>query len=534
MIPQQLINKETSYSSRSKLECFQDCRRHGYLRYLWQGRGLNKRAASVYLATGSYTHFGLEVILKGVQGGNLLYAHPPLVDEGVRHAIQAYRAEIKARGFDLEEGENKENEQYVVNEQCALVEAFLRSFSIRLLPELLERFRILDVEREESVYDPQANRVLEGKLDVVFEEINSGDIYIVSFKTAAQWDRRNEKSNEHDNQGLSETYLLEHRLRKANSYFQQFENAVSSAYKLQLDLKVVSAVSKLNDYVGKFKGKEKVMGVFMIFFIKGKRYETHKGSGLWEQHCPLIRAYRKLVGADYEYSPSLYYQKPQNASGWGRLGKGWESFNVWEDQELGGVKGWIDRVARKNPSRGFELGSDVIGDSFIIPKPYFRNQRDIDSWKRQADALEGEIERGRVAVEELVNHKMFPLELDKALDFYFPQRRKGCHHPVDCEMLGVCYNSEIFNDPIGSGQYVYRTPHHIGELEHHVKLYNISQATESQTGSRTDDTRGKVQVITSGKGRQVYESVREEDNRKGGKKEEIVTGDELDVVVDLD
>lgn len=411
------------YSSRSRLETFGDCDRYGYLKFLYEGRGISRRGVSVYLATGSYTHIGLEIIFKNAKAG---YVNQKVIQRAVEKSQAAYVAEIERRGFDLEEDEDRVNEQYVVTEQCALVEAFLRSFYIRVLPDLLTRFRIINVEKEEVV--DLGGLVMQAKIDVCVQERQSNDIYIFSFKTAAQWDRRQEKQNEHDNQGLSETWALEHRLKE------------------------------------KFGRDIKVMGVIMIYFLKGKRYETVKGSHKYEQHCPLIRGYRKLIGADYEYAPSLWYHKPQNASGWGKLGKGWEPFTVWDCEDVGGVKGWIDKLCQVSPSGNFIMGQDVIGESFKIPAPYMRNQDHIASWIRQATATEQRIALARMDVDRLVSKGM---PLSEALDYYFPQRRRGCHYPTDCEMLQACYTANVLENPVGSGIYVYRKPHHEAELKEH-------------------------------------------------------------------
>ncbi len=147
---------------------------------------MGKRACSVYLSTGQYTHVGLEKISRAIQQNYNLYQSvgefSTITDFAVHTAITAYWKEVTERGFDLEDGENKENEKFVLKEQCALVEAFIRSFAVRVLPDLLQRFRIVDVEREESYTTGELT--IEGRLDVILEEIATSDIYIISFKNA--------------------------------------------------------------------------------------------------------------------------------------------------------------------------------------------------------------------------------------------------------------------------------------------------------------------------------------------------------------
>src|SRR4051812_23687865 len=98
-----------TYTSRSRIETFQSCMRKGYINFLWDGRGLVKRAASVYLSTGSYTHIGLEFLFNYVKNFNQQLPTEIVVDDAVQHTIFKYDEEIKARSFDLEEGEDKLN-----------------------------------------------------------------------------------------------------------------------------------------------------------------------------------------------------------------------------------------------------------------------------------------------------------------------------------------------------------------------------------------------------------------------------------------
>lgn len=455
------------YSSRSRLEVFANCPREGYIQFCWDGRGIVKRGASVYLSTGQYTHEGLRIVFLWAKAED---TNPPeeTVDYACLQAIGAYKDEIRNRGFDLEDGEDRENEQFVVDEQTALVEGFIRSFCLVILPNLLERYKVIDVEREES-YE-EGNLIMQGRIDVILEERETGDIYIVSFKTSANWDRRQEKANEHDNQGLSETLLLEHRMNQDNETLDLISKSVRIGLTdEQLNNKVAIASNKYLDYISKFRRNDKVMGVLMIYMLKGKRSETSKGSKKWEQNSPLVKAYRKLVGVDYEYAPSLYYEKAENKSGWGRLGKGWESFYTWEEE--GGVKEWVRKLA----SDEITGGRKTLEDLFKIPTAYFRRQEHLDSWWRQSRAIENEI---AIKLKQL-GRDIRGNDLREKLDYYFPQRRKGCHYPTDCQYLDVCYTDGVFDDPIGSGKFMYRIPHHKLEADEHTRLYQIQDTKEN-------------------------------------------------------
>lgn len=455
-----------TFTSRSRIEKFLECPRAGYINYLWGGRGIVPVRHAVPLATGIYTHEGLAALLIDVKNGNGNCSES--TDACVRHVVAAYRREVES--FQLESRENSANFAYVLAEQCALVEAFIRGFALSVLPGLLERYEIIDVEKEElAALDDSL--LLQGRLDASLRERSTGDLHVVSFKTAASWDERNDRACEHDIQGLTETYLLEKRLEAHNNAIRILTSTALTSPDVEIPAKVIEATAKYKEYVGRFLENDKVMGVLMIYMIKGRRYEGST-EGRWEQHSPLIRGYRKVIGADVEYAHSLYYTNPENKSGKGRLGKGWEPFNVWEME--GGVKEWIRLLATGTiqPDEG-----NILEAQFKRPPAYFRNQEDIDSTLTQIQGIEAGIRDGIKAIQHYAPLVDVPnMDADyhrRLLDTLFPQRKRACDWPSTCEYQGVCYNTETFRDPFGMNKYESRVPHHDAEKEEHERLYKI-------------------------------------------------------------
>lgn len=55
---------------------------------------------------------------------------------------------------------------------------------------------------------------------------------------------------------------------------------------------------------------------------------------------------------------------------------------------------------------------------------------------------------------------------EELLDFFFPQHDNHClRYGSPCSFSEVCFNDMVGDDPLGSGLYQIRTPHHSTETE---------------------------------------------------------------------
>jgi hypothetical protein len=348
------------------------------------------------------------------------------LEHAVSHAQFWYEAQVKAAQIDLE---MSEDQFYVVQEQMRLAEGLLRCFAKVTLPRLLEEFEVLEVEREEDeiiagpdimtgkYWDMNIKPVFElrlmGRVDALVRERSSGDLYLWSFKTTATWDKRKDKSAEHDQQGLSEAWLVEQRLG------------------------------------------EKVMGVQMIHLVKGRRAEHPKGSGRWITFSPLIRGYRRPGTVGTEYAHSWEWD---DGDGSHRLGGKWERFDVWTEY-VGGVKQWIEDLDAMviQPQAPSPLEGQIL-----TPMPYFRQPEDMQNWLEQTRAQELRIEESKGLLGGQVTHD--PLWLNA----HFPQHRHACHYPGDCQFLRLCFGSEDYRrDPVGTGDFKVR------ELNHPIEVGSL-------------------------------------------------------------
>ena len=102
-------------------------------------------------------------------------------------------------------------DEYLYQEQKALVEAQVRAYARRRLRPLLDAYEVLEVERE-GEWELADGLWFMSRPDALLRDRQTGDLYIQSFKTGASWDVRKGKDAEHDAQGLSEGVEIEKRL----------------------------------------------------------------------------------------------------------------------------------------------------------------------------------------------------------------------------------------------------------------------------------------------------------------------------------
>ena len=266
---------------RSRLLQYQRCPRSYWYQYDIYGRGVVGKALSIPLETGGTTHIGFDMLIQG---------HP--LDGVVDSIVASYRCRCGERGLMIAP---TEDQQYVMNEQSALIEAILRVFSLVVLPDI-KRCKVIEVEKEHTLKLDGIDFM--SRPDAVVQD--GDEHYVLSFKTTGLADsdktrKKLEIETYHDDQGISEGLAFEQ------------DSGV------------------------------KISGTKYIFFLKGQRREYPQDSGKWVQWSPLIKGYRKAgAGMQFEYAAEW---KWKDEDGHGHtLGKGWERFNVWEEM---GVKAWI-------------------------------------------------------------------------------------------------------------------------------------------------------------------------------------------------
>lgn len=146
---------------------------------------------------------------------------------------------------------------------------------------------------------------------------------------------------------------------------------------------------------------------------------------------PYVWAYRNSQSGEWTHD----YSKARSAA--------WEHMPVWEYP--GGICEWVEK-----------LGPEVGLSQFPHSAPVFLNERMLDNWIARKTARMAEIE---ATLSDCKND-------ESIRRLYFEQRTKNCRPAFGdpCPFLAACWNAAINAEPLASGLYQERTPHHIIEI----------------------------------------------------------------------
>lgn len=444
------------YSSQSATSCYMECPRRYLYQYRLYGTGIVPKFSSVPLLAGGCLHKAVENIAEQwlTRSSSIID-----IDSAVAVAKESYREEISRRPLATTHSQEEEIEQqFVIQEQLALVEAMIRLWYLKEWPKIIEYYDILAVEQE-IVFDLGPVKY-QSKPDLILLHKKNGDVVNYSLKSVKQGGDRLEKSYKVQLQAVTEPYATSIWLTELKETLESARNLLNATGN---SLPQLSYMSKAIGTIGRTLEKyssipNKSSATRFCYIIKGDRKESRRGNGQYRTDNPFIYGLRKFTASGIDYAWSWFYPKPENDSGWGRLGKGWEQFPVWEDGEVGGVKGWMDMLAKGEGIQS-DIGEGHVFDKYILSQPdVFTNWQMIESRITQLRNIEGKI---RLDLDELRDSPIY-------LDSRFPQNTNSCFFPTPCDYLPICpngndfYKQHIADDPLSEefGRFERRISHH--------------------------------------------------------------------------
>ncbi|MFA5352633.1 MAG: PD-(D/E)XK nuclease family protein [Thermodesulfovibrionales bacterium] len=180
-------------------------------------------------------------------------------------------------------------------------------------------------------------------------------------------------------------------------------------------------------------GKEPA-GVMMEFLYKGMKKKAE--DGIYTYYSPLVRAFKmvdEFGGETYGFDSSL-----------GRK-RDWVVFDTYTM----GMEKWMEKIP------------DEVLEGLLANTTVYRNKNEAEVWVRQAVMRQRRI---AWAIEELNADN--PSD-DPVMDGTFPARLdtfcRSNQYRQKCPYKDICYG--VVDDPIGSGAYVVRVPHHPSEFD---------------------------------------------------------------------
>lgn len=427
------------YSDRSRQELdLQYCGRARYWRFHHSGFGISLKATALERETGIYVHEVVKQTLRLVQLSEVMGANTrfisPIPDSfrnPVRGFIQAalrqYKKDARAAGY---QNISEQEVEHLIAEQSCLIEGLCWAFLKVKLPTLLAEFEIVAIEEEEGIV-----------IDCTCGEDQTGSTQ--------------ELHNKHKNRGCNGVWnasrpdvvlrrradgVLGNHDWKTSKYFNDWEvNKYRDS--VQIAMGTVGAERRLGEQVSHY---------YIHFLLKGDRKKGY------------LPETKKFEGPKMQLSHLCYTSigEPPLTDAFDTSTKWYKKLPVWEIEMEGKPAGWsnVEYLVEN-------LRLSVLTDMFGVVGPYDRQQHLIESYKRQL----GPYERGWVRKAwEVYRRHLSGEPMDRVLDEVVPASwncyKYGADHP--CEFYDICHKNGVSaEDPMASGRYTTRIPHHEAELE---------------------------------------------------------------------
>lgn len=427
------------------------------------GYGITLKATKLPLMTGIATHDGFAPILEWCRDHPEHITVPPdeIIRAAVRGAQLKYWAVVEARGFAYLS--DTEEVRGVTREQNYLIAGLIWAWCLEVLPEILTRGTILEVEVDDTY--------------VVDCTCGLGD----GIGTLTDHEAR-------DCSGIGlmcrPDFLVDTRLTHEVEYHEFKTTSMDSITfrdKWEVMIQMFAATLDAERRLGRH-----VQSIYVHGLIKGKRGgdynpDTGKYDGQVRQNSVFCYGYRKPGNppmeqeewaATYEYFDE-YEQKNK------RLPKAFKKTGVWEipPELTQGVETaefwakWIPNAARRK--------------QLLVLGPFSRQTQMVEHF---VDEMKGEEARWQAGLWQLYDLSQQILEEHRAdqtadpepwwsrvwpdarfqalMDRLFPRsyecRRYGGRNR--CVFEDPCLYREGWADPVGSGKFIERRPHHAAEL----------------------------------------------------------------------
>jgi len=417
------------------------------------GYGITAKAESVPLTTGLSAHEGIEAF------ATILQQHDRLPTQEETRAIitevqATYLAKVTARGFrGIVAGPSTDE---TIQEQCVLISGLLWAIRIKFLPWLHQSYRVVLVEQERAhmlsctcaagqaaPFDLHVARGCEGSVlmlrtDLLAQRRTGGGLAYFEIKTTG-WD--------------------------SDAWAEQWET----------DFQLALGTIDVKQTYG-----EEVTELYIVGLGKGSR-KKDKYAGEAEGVTPMRRQQTALCYGYYKPgAPPLAADQWLPAWEWvdehgetKRANKSFKRRGVWHLKDSDNPT-WL-AYHQQDPEMSPEeywvrtLPLSVLDKVCFVLGPLNRQDHQIEATRQ---GMIGEEDRWREVLWALYEiqangyswaSEEFQKEYARLVPKSWACRPFGADH--QCEHVGICHRHEGWQDPIGSGRYQPRRPHHSFELQ---------------------------------------------------------------------
>jgi hypothetical protein len=426
------------------------CQRARYLGYHFgaTGYGITARRESLPLVTGISAHQGLEAFARILLTDDRL---PNLAEtrEVVQTITEEYIARVGARGYRGILGGRETDE--TVQEQCALLSGLLWVLRLKFLPWLHQTYKVMHVEEERLHFLSCTCGAPPLDTDEHIRRGCAGKAIMIRTDLLAQ--------------------------RRGGASFAYFECKTtgweSSAWAEQWETDPQLALGTVD---AREQWGADVTELYIVGLNKGRRQKDRYGDSDDErkkQQSPLCYGYRRPGNpplATDDWLPSYEWVDANGEVK--RKSKAHRRAGIWElaDSDWPTYKAYLSANPGLSPSEFWVrwLPESLTDKICFTLGPLNRQDQQLASLLRNID---GEEDRWQAALWRLYEAQRtwawaspeFQALLDECIACSWACRPFGREH--ECEFVPICHRYPGWDDPIGSGHYRPRLPHHAPELQ---------------------------------------------------------------------
>lgn len=450
------------------------------------GYGIQLKATKLPLMTGIAGHDGLAPILqwccdhddlilhalqlKPVEGETLLLVPYEIIRGAVKAAQEKYWKAVEVRGFAYLEDEDTKS---VTREQNYLIEGMIWAWCLEVLPDVLLRGRVIEVEHDDTyVFDCTCGL---GEGIGTLQDHQARDCEGVGLMCRPD-------------------FLLETRQTQEIEYHEFKTTSLDSITfrdKWEVMIQMFAATLDAERRLGKH-----VQSIYIHGLIKGKRGQTYNpetgkyDAGPVLQNSVFCYGYKKAANPPMEQEEwaAQYEYVGEDGKNY-RLGKLWRKAGVWELPDA-----LIPAGETKAEFWAKWIPPEVRKKNLVLIGPLSRQTLMVDHFLEEARGEERRWQEGLWKLYDLGTQILeahaepyvpgmqlstedwwqivwpdprFQFLMDRLFPRSYECRRYGGRNR--CQFEDPCLLREGWGDPIASGRFIERRPHHADELKQAIE-----------------------------------------------------------------
>lgn len=320
----------------------------------------------------------------------------------INKVVEDYKALVRDTGF---EGLDSVESAIILNEQFTLVEGLAWGWIKVMLPIILKEFDIVSIEEEEIF--PATDRIHQmSRPDILLRRKADGKVGVHDYKTCSN---------------------------VTDAMIKEYQSSV------QMMVGTIGAAQRL---------KEPINHYYIHAIQKGGRGEFNKGSGFKQQYSHLC--YAKVYPAAPPLQPDTTFI---NKGFWSEKTPLWEVSFPQKPADVSNMEFYVSQLA-----------PTILNEMFTLIGPYEVLPHMIEQYMRSMPAEEERwIEKLDILYKspDLWGTEEFQTLLDKTV----PRSYACFKWNSKCSQWDICFRQPGWDDPVGTGKFAHRRPHHTPELK---------------------------------------------------------------------